>query len=473
MPTGTEKYRVIQPVLENSSTAKAVAAGSQVPLRTIQHWVKRFKDDGLKGLERKTRKDKDSHTAIGDGLKETAIAMAIGAPHLPVAAIHDKLKEIASMHSEHCPSYGLVSQIVKKIDPAILLLAQQGAKAYREKYELIFRRECQRPNQIWQADHSLLDIYLLNAKAEYQKPWLTVVVDDFSRAVCGYCLSFDAPSSMRTALALRHAIMQKGDPMWQVCGIPQVLYTDHGSDFMSAHIERACLNLKIRMINSQVGRPQGRGKIERFFRTLNENLLAKLPGFSVGGKPVTKPKLDIAAAERAIGSYIIEGYNHGQHGTTEKAPVSLWASGGFLPQLPASADVLDELLVYTDRPRKVQRDGIHFNGMRYLSTTLAGFVGETVLIKYDPRDMATVKVYHNDRFLCRAVCQDIDDLVISLKEIKKARDGIRHGLYKQIKEARQVFKEVAAPPPQAVKKKGGGKSNGRKPDSGLKHYSTD
>ena len=53
-------------------------------------------------------------------------------------------------------------------------------------------------------------------------------------AVAGYALSFSSPSAIQTALALRQAIWRKGRPGWQVCGIPGILYSDHGSDFTSA-----------------------------------------------------------------------------------------------------------------------------------------------------------------------------------------------------------------------------------------------
>jgi putative transposase len=59
-------------------------------------------------------------------------------------------------------------------------------------------------------------------------------------------LSFDAPIALHTALALRPAIWRrKTEPDWQVCGLPGVLYTDHGSDFISQHIEHVCADLKI------------------------------------------------------------------------------------------------------------------------------------------------------------------------------------------------------------------------------------
>src|SRR5512135_1367599 len=56
------------------------------------------------------------------------------------------------------------------------------------------------------------------------------------------------------------AIWRKSQPGWYICGIPQVLYTDHGSDFTSRHIEQVAADLKIRLIFSTGGKPRGRGK---------------------------------------------------------------------------------------------------------------------------------------------------------------------------------------------------------------------
>jgi putative transposase len=82
-------------------------------------------------------------------------------------------------------------------------------------------------------------------------------------------LRFDPPSSMRTALALRQGIWRKGHPHWHICGIQEVLYTDNGSDFTSKELEQVAVDLKIRLVFSTPGKPQGRGRIERFFRTVN------------------------------------------------------------------------------------------------------------------------------------------------------------------------------------------------------------
>ncbi|MGH2248908.1 Mu transposase C-terminal domain-containing protein, partial [Enterococcus faecalis] len=78
-----------------------------------------------------------------------------------------------------------------------------------------------------QADHTLLDIFILDQKGNLNRPWLTIIMDAYSRALAGYFLSFDAPNAQNTALTLHQAIWNKNDTDGPVCGIPEKFYTDH------------------------------------------------------------------------------------------------------------------------------------------------------------------------------------------------------------------------------------------------------
>jgi putative transposase len=131
--------------------------------------------------------------------------------------------------------------------------------------------------------HTPLDIWLLDDKSRPARPWLTTIIDDSSRAIAGYFLSFQTPSAIQTALALRQAIWRKAEAHWHVCGIPDTLYTDHGSDFTSRHLEQVSVDLKMQLIFSLPGAPRGRGKIERFFATVNQLFLCAQPGYSPAG----------------------------------------------------------------------------------------------------------------------------------------------------------------------------------------------
>ena len=135
------------------------------------------------------------------------------------------------------------------------------------------------------------------------------------------------------------------------------------------------------------------------------------------------PELDVR-----LRTFLVETYQQRVHSQTGVAPALRWEAGGFLPRLPDSAEELDLLLLTVAKPRRVHPDGIHFQGYRYLDTTLAAYVGEDVIIRYDPRDLAELRVYFGDSFLCRAICPELAGETIALKDIIRARNGQRRQL---------------------------------------------
>lgn len=181
--------------------------------------------------------------------------------------------------------------------------------------------------------------------------------------------------------------------------------------------------------------PAPRGaKIERFFGTINTELLADLPGRLAGGRPVTPPKLTLSELDAAIRIFVTRRYNARPHPATGVSPNAAWAADGWLPRMPERLEELDELLALVARPRVVGRDGIRFGGLRYLDPTLAAFVGERVTIRHDPRDVAEIRVYHRGGFLCRAINAEHADRTVSLRDVQAARRARRKALRAGIKE---------------------------------------
>jgi putative transposase len=244
---------------------------------------------------------------------------------------------------------------------------------------------------------------------------------------------------------LRQAIWRKGDPHWTACGIPEVFYTDHGSDFTSHHLEQVAADLGIRLSFSIPGAPRGRGKVERFFETVNQQFLGDLPGYTPAGSGVpARPVLTLGQLEARFHTWLVDEYHQAVHSETGVAPQRRWEADGFLPRLPESLEQLDLLLLTVVRPRRVQRDGIHFQGFRYLDLTLAAYVGEDVVIRYDSRDLGEIRVFHQDRFVCRAVCAELAGQTIGLKEILQARNRHRRAVRNALKERAAAVDELLA-----------------------------
>ena len=291
-----------------------------------------------------------------------------------------------------------------------------------------------------------VDILLLDETGKPAKPWLTVIEDDYSRCIAGFRLSFQESTALTTALALRTAIWRKEDPRWQICGIPSVFYTDHGSDFTSKHLEQVAVDLGIELIFSEKGVPRGRGKIERFFRSVNDLFLQDLPGYSPAGHKGAQATLTLAAFEQKFRTWLLSDYHQRVHSETKCPPAERWQRGEFLPRMPDSLERLDLLLLPVTKKRRVQQDGIRFQGYRYIDPTLAGYVKEEVIIRYDPADMAEIRVFYQDRFLCRAICPELSGETISLKEIEKARAERRKQVRAGLSTRQAVVKQFLAEP---------------------------
>ncbi len=118
--------------------------------------------------------------------------------------------------------------------------------------------------------------------------------------------------------------------------------------------------------------------------------------------------------------------------------------------MPDSLQQLDLLLLTVAKGRKVHSDGIHWSGRHYLDTTLAAYVSEEVTIRYDPRDVGEIRVFHHDHFLCSAICPELDGQKISLKEIIQARNERRKQVRQGIDDRLAVverFLDVHRPEP--------------------------
>lgn len=244
---------------------------------------------------------------------------------------------------------------------------------------------------------------------------------------------------MRIALALRQAIWRKDEPRWTICGIPDKFYSDRGSDFMSKHVDQVSVDLKIELLQTLPQKPKGKGKVERFFETVDQMFLTGQPGYAPRGATGVQAVLKLEELDERLHAWIIDEYMNREHSETNQAPKTRWESFAFIPRMPDSREQLDILLMTVAKPRKVQRDGIRFQGYRYFDVMLQnGYIGEEVTIRYDPRDLAEILVYAENQFVCRAVCFELSDKKVTLKEVIRARTRRRRELREQLKDLLQT-----------------------------------
>ena len=198
-----QRFAVLRPHLEDGVPLPSLARQHGVHERTLERWLARYRQEGLAGLVRRPRADRGGHHVLVPELVGLIEGLALRRPPPTAAFVHRQAVAVAARQGWPVPSYRTVASLIAQLDPALVTLAHAGTRAYRDAYDLILRREASRPNELWQADHTPLNIWLLDERGQPARPLLSIILDDYSRAVAGYGLGFWAPSALQTALVLR------------------------------------------------------------------------------------------------------------------------------------------------------------------------------------------------------------------------------------------------------------------------------
>ena len=157
---------------------------------------------------------------------------------------------------------------------------------------------------------------------------------------------------------------------------------DNGSAFVDAWLLRACAKLGIKLVHSHPGRPEGRGKIERFFRTVRGQFLAELTEARTAQVP------DLAELNRLFTAWTETVYHAREHSETGQPPLARWEAAGPFP-LPAGPDLADAFR--WAEWRTVAKTGlVSLHSNRYqVDPALAGCKVELV---FDPFDLERIEV---------------------------------------------------------------------------------
>jgi putative transposase len=220
------------------------------------------------------------------------------------------------------------------------------------------------PNEMWVGDA------LHGPRVAGRKTYLFCFLDDHSRAVVGHRFGF-AEDTVRLAAALRPALAARG--------VPGAVYVDNGSAFVDAWLLRACAVLGIRLIHSTPNRPEGKGKIERFNRTVRDQFLVEYDDDKAA---------DLATLNRWFTAWVEQVYHRQVHSQTGVAPLERWLAGA--PFKTPAPGLLAEAFRWSQK-RVVSKVGtvkLHSN-VYEVDHVLAG---RSVELIFDPFDLAAIEV---------------------------------------------------------------------------------
>lgn len=272
-----------------------------------------------------------------------------------------------------------------------------------DKFVKPFKAE--RINQMWLIDTTRLDVLVANGKEKPIRPWLTVTMDAYSRAIVGKWVDVERPTGQSIALALHHAMLPKGNAEWIMHGIPESILCDNSDDYRFAPIHEVSIRLGIEQRHFGPELSRAKGQIERWFRTLEDMCTRYMKGY-VGRNHEchsVDPHPCLSQLKIEIVTFIASTYHQRVHRTTQTSPLAMWQYDMQPVRAVEDARLLDVLLLCAKR--SVYRQGITLNHMLYRDPNrqLMAHVGEQVHVYYRPDDVTRVHIYNaQGEYICTA-----------------------------------------------------------------------
>jgi len=241
------------------------------------------------------------------------------------------------------------------------------------------RFEAAAPNDRWTGDA------LHGPVVDARKAILFAFIDDHSRALPGYRWGH-SEDTVRMEAALRHGLAARG--------IPRSIYVDNGSAFVAAPLLRACAVLGVRLVHSRPGQPEGRGKIERFFRTVRDQFLVEVAARGVG---------DLVEMNRLFAAWVETAYHQRVHSETKATPLARFVAGGPFA-IPTPAQLHEAFLWSETRTvTKTATVSLHANTFE----VDAVLVGRRVECVFDPFDLTAIEIRYQGRSMGAGVARVI------------------------------------------------------------------
>jgi len=330
---------------------------TRIAAETIRDWLKRYRRGGFEALLPRPRADRGRSRALPDAVAEALLKAKEDNPALSVQLVIRQARQ----SPEVPPELPLPPSTVHR------LLARHGLmQRPKDSPEDQDRRRFafQSAGELWMSDVMHGPSVTVEGRVR-RKTYLLAFLDDATRAIpqAAFALSENTASFLPV---LKQAILRRG--------LPQRLYVDNGANYRSHHLALVCAKLGIALIHARPYRPQGKGKIERWFKSVRGQLLTRL---------APEDTASLAALNRRLAAWIEGEYHMSPHrGLDGATPLERWAESAAGVRYPEPGLDLDDLFLY-EAKRKVQKDRtVSLNGVLY--EVDAALVGETLTLRFDP-----------------------------------------------------------------------------------------
>jgi len=435
------RFECIRPLLDDPfrtrQKAEIIAQEAGVHVATLYGWLKAYQNDGhLSALIPRARGRKEGKTLLDPAL-EAIITSAIDEFYLSKqrytpADVIEEVKVMCRVAGVKPPHANTVRARIKKISEKEALKRRGRRDKARDLFDPVqgpFPGD-DFPLGVVQIDHTPANVIVVDeiTREELGRPWLTLAIDVWSRAILGVYVSMDAPSATAVGICIARSMLPKTEYLarlevpgeWPMCGKMRAIHVDNAKEFRGEMLRKSCQQYAIDLNLRPVKTPHYGGHIERYMGVASR-LLHKLPGTTFskpeerkGYNSGKEAVMTLHEVEQHLVDFIVNVYHQRIHSSINVTPRRMWELGVLgdddrlgvgLPDIPADPDrlVLD-FLPY--EMRSVQNYGIQLDCINYYHEVLNRWINSKdpdddrrkrkFIIRRDPRDISKVFFFDPD-----------------------------------------------------------------------------
>src|SRR3989442_7177377 len=338
-----------------------------ISVETLLHWAARYRTGGLEALAPQPRSDRGKPRVIPPQLAQLIERLKRENPHRNGTTLLRELALVSEDGTVPLSESSLYRFLKKNGLTKRQLLTKSGFKKFEAEYA----------NQIWQSD-VMYGPYVEREGGGKRQSFLCAILDDASRLIPHG--EFYADQGLESLLdCLRQAIAARG--------VPVRLYVDNGKIYRSRQLERIGASVGILIVHTPPYQPEGRGKIERFFRTVREQFIASIDLDQVRTLEYLNSRFQV---------WLDSVYHREKHGALETTPLQRWQRDiEHIRQLPPSTDL--RRLFFYRLDRLVRRDSTFLLQKSFYEAP-AHLAGQRIEVRFDPLDICQVDIWFDGQF---------------------------------------------------------------------------
>lgn len=331
-------------------------------LDTLLHWAVRYRHGGFEALAPQPRQDRGQSRVVTPQLADLIERLKRENPHRTGATL---LRELALSSGQNGPEVS-ASTLYRFLKQRGLTERQLLAPAAHKKFE------AQYSNQIWQSD-MLFGPYVQRPGGGKMQVFLHAILDDASRLIPH--AQFYPNQGLDAALdCLRQAVAARG--------VPVRLYLDNAKIYRSQQLARIAASIGILIVHTPPYQPEGRGKIERFFRRVREQFLANL---------APKLLLSLQDLNARFWAWIDNSYHCSEHTALGTTPLLRWQRD--IEQIRLLSPTTDLRSLFFYRLDRLVRKDCTFLLQNRFHEAPPHLAGQTIEVRFDPLDTSQVEIY--------------------------------------------------------------------------------